>query len=114
VRRFLGLTLWRRILLGARDRPWAGWRSISGMDRRRPGGRCGRRRFERIGAGLYGIGVPRDGIVTYEATIKAGQYLVVAHGTSAEAAQARSMLSTWKPADLTDHVLEPAGQAVTG
>jgi uncharacterized membrane protein len=66
-----------------------------------------------IGAGLYSIGIPRDSIVTYEAAIKAGQYLVVAHGTSAEAAQAKSILSTWKPADLTDHVLEPARQTVT-
>ena len=34
--RLLGLTVWRRILLGARDRPCAGWRSIGGLDRRRP------------------------------------------------------------------------------
>ena len=61
-----------------------------------------------IGAGLYSIGIPKDSIVTYETAIKAGQYLVVAHGTSAEAAKARNILSTLKPTDLTDHVLEPA------
>jgi hypothetical protein len=66
-----------------------------------------------IGAGLYSIGIPKDSIVTYEAAIKAGEYLVVAHGTSAEAAQARDILSTWKPAHLTDHVLEAAQQTVT-
>ena len=66
-----------------------------------------------IGAGLYSIGIPKDSIVTYETAIKAGQYLVVAHGTSADAAKARSILSTLKPTDLTDHVLEPAMQAVT-
>ena len=66
-----------------------------------------------IGAGLYSIGIPRDSIVTYESAIKAGQYLVVAHGTSAEAAKAKSILSTWKPAGLTDHALEPAMQTVT-
>ena len=66
-----------------------------------------------IGAGLYSIGIPKDSIVTYEADIKAGQYLVVAHGTAAEAADARNILSTLKPSDLTDHVLEPAMQAVT-
>src|SRR5580692_2045518 len=42
----LGLTVWRRILLGARDRLGAGWRSIGGLDRCRPGGRGGSRRFE--------------------------------------------------------------------
>ena len=66
-----------------------------------------------IGAGLYSIGIPKDSIVTYETAVKAGQYVVVAHGTSAEAAKARNILSTLKPAELTDHVLEPALQAVT-
>ena len=67
-----------------------------------------------IGAGLYSIGVPKDSIVTYETAIKAGEFLVVAHGTSAEAAQARNILSTLKPTGLTDHVLEPAAQTVAG
>jgi hypothetical protein len=66
-----------------------------------------------IGAGLYSIGIPKDSIVTYETAIKAGQYLVVAHGTSSEAAKARNILSTLKPTNLSDHVLEPTGQAVT-
>src|SRR5277367_4691519 len=65
-----------------------------------------------IGAGLYSVGIPKDSIVTYESAIKAGQYLVVAHGTSAETANARNILITLKPTDLTDHVLEPARQAV--
>jgi hypothetical protein len=60
-----------------------------------------------IGAGLYSIGIPKDSIVTYEAAIKAGQYLVVVHGTSAEVAKARTILSKLKPLHLADHVLEP-------
>ena len=64
-----------------------------------------------IGAGLYSIGIPKDSIVTYETAIKAGQYVVVAHGTAAEAAEARRILSTLKPTTLTDHVLKPATQA---
>ena len=66
-----------------------------------------------IGAGLYSMGIPRDSIVTYESAIKAGQYLVVANGTSAEAANARNILSTLKPTHVTDQVLEPATQAAT-
>jgi len=66
-----------------------------------------------IGAGLFSLGIPKDSIVTYETAIKAGQYLVVAHGTSAETAKARNILSTLKPTDLTDHVLEPAVQAAS-
>jgi hypothetical protein len=66
-----------------------------------------------IGAGLFSIGIPKDSIVTYETALKAGEYLVVAQGTSAEAAKARNILNTSKPTHLTDHVLEPAAQAVT-
>jgi len=66
-----------------------------------------------IGAGLYSIGIPKDSIVTYETAIKAGEFLVIAHGTAAEAAKARNILSTLKPTDLTDHVLAPATQATT-
>jgi uncharacterized membrane protein len=67
-----------------------------------------------IGAGLYSIGIPKDSIVTYESAIKAGQYLVVAHGASAEAVQAKNILSAFRPAHVADHVLEPATQAVAG
>jgi hypothetical protein len=66
-----------------------------------------------IGAGLYSIGIPKDSIVTYETAIKAGQYLVVAHGTAAEAAKARNIFGSLKPLHVSDHVLEPAAQAVT-
>jgi uncharacterized membrane protein len=63
-----------------------------------------------IGAGLYSIGIPRDSIVTYETAIKAGQYLVVAHGTSDEVAKAKNILNASKATQVTDHVLEPAAQ----
>ena len=66
-----------------------------------------------IGAGLYSIGIPKNSIVAYETAIKAGEFLVVAHGTSDETAKAKNILSALKPSDLTDHVLEPAMQAVS-
>jgi hypothetical protein len=66
-----------------------------------------------IGAGLFSLGIPKDSIVTYETAIKAGEYLVVAHGTSAEVAKARSILSTLKPTGLSDQVVEPATEALT-
>jgi hypothetical protein len=66
-----------------------------------------------IGAGLYSMGIPKDSIVTYETAIKAGEYLVVAHGTSDDAVKAKNILSSWKPSNLVDHVLEPAAQPVT-
>jgi hypothetical protein len=66
-----------------------------------------------IGAGLYSIGIPKDSIVTYETAIKAGEFLVVAHGTSDETAKAKSILGALKPSDLTDHILEPSMQAAS-
>jgi hypothetical protein len=66
-----------------------------------------------IGAGLFSIGIPKDSIVTYETAIKAGEYLVVVHGTSAEALKAKNILGSLKPSNLVDHVLEPAAQPVT-
>jgi hypothetical protein len=66
-----------------------------------------------IGAGLYSMGIPKNSIVKYETALKAGKYLVVAHGTAAEAAKARDILSTLKPSELTDQVLEPDTEAVT-
>jgi len=66
-----------------------------------------------IGAGLYSMGIPKNSIVKYETALKAGKYLVVAHGTAAEAAKARDILSTLKPSELTDQVLEPDMEAVT-
>jgi hypothetical protein len=65
-----------------------------------------------VGAGLYSLGIPKDSIVEYETAVKVGNYVVVAHGTADEAAKAKSILSTWKPSSVTDHVLEPTGAAV--
>ena len=65
-----------------------------------------------IGAGLYSLGIPKDSIVKYESAVKAGNFVVVAHGTADEAAKAKSILSTWKPNSVTEHVLEPTGTAV--
>src|SRR5271169_2273389 len=37
-----------------------------------------------LGAGLYSIGVPKDHALKYESTVKAGKFLLVAHGTPIE------------------------------
>jgi uncharacterized membrane protein len=64
-----------------------------------------------IGAGLYSLGIPKDSIVEYESAVKAGNYVVVAHGTAEEIERAKSILTTAKPSGLTEHVLEPAAVA---
>ena len=34
-----------------------------------------------VGAALYGIGVPKDSVIQYEAAVKADGFMVMAHGT---------------------------------
>jgi hypothetical protein len=66
-----------------------------------------------IGAGLVSLGIPKDSIVQYESAVKAGKYVVVAHGTAQDVAKGRDIMSTLKPSGLTDHVLEPAAAAAS-
>jgi len=47
-----------------------------------------------LGAGLYSLGIPKDSIVKYETTLKAGKFVLIAHGTAAEVEMARGILET--------------------
>ena len=47
-----------------------------------------------LGAGLYSMGIPTDSVVEYETALKSDNFLVVAHGTEDEVAQAKPMLET--------------------
>lgn len=46
-----------------------------------------------LGAGLASLGVPKNSVVDYESAIKAGKYLLVAHGTEDEVNRAREILA---------------------
>jgi hypothetical protein len=46
-----------------------------------------------VGAGLYSLGIPKNSVLAYESAIRAGKYLLVVHGTEAEATRARELLS---------------------
>jgi len=65
-----------------------------------------------LGAGLYGIGIPKDGVLRYETAIQADKYLLVAHGSETEIARAKEILNTTKPAELDEHVLTGAEPAL--
>jgi hypothetical protein len=47
-----------------------------------------------LGAGLYSLGIPKNSAVTYEMSIKAGKFVLVAHGSALEVAKARDILKT--------------------
>jgi hypothetical protein len=56
-----------------------------------------------LGAALYGIGVPKDSVIQYEAALKAEGFMVVAHGTAQEMARAKTILGTNNPSILDVH-----------
>jgi uncharacterized membrane protein len=47
-----------------------------------------------LGAGLYGLGIPKDSILRCEVAIKADKFLLIAHGTREEVARVRNILRT--------------------
>ena len=47
-----------------------------------------------LGAGLFSLGIPKNSVVKYESSIKAGKFVLVAHGTADEVAKARDLLKT--------------------
>ncbi len=46
-----------------------------------------------LGAGIYSIGIPKNQILRYEAAVKAGKFLVLAHGTVSEVNRASEVLT---------------------
>ena len=47
-----------------------------------------------LGAGLYSLGVPKDSILKYETSVKAGKFILIAHGTAGEVETARGILQS--------------------
>src|ERR1700690_3690983 len=45
-----------------------------------------------LGAALYSIGVPKDSVLQYETAVKTDNFLVMAHGATAEIARAKAIL----------------------
>jgi hypothetical protein len=67
-----------------------------------------------LGAGLYSIGIPNNSVLKYETAVKADKFLLVVHGTAAEAANAKNILSITGPLELDQHDLEVAKKAAQG
>lgn len=58
-----------------------------------------------LGAGLVGIGIPKDSVVRYETALKAGKFLLVAHGTTDDVAKATDIIKT---TGATESAVHPA------
>ncbi len=60
-----------------------------------------------LGAALFSIGIPKDSIVKYETQIKAGKFVVIAHGTPEEASKGRSILAKTQNESVEEHPYTP-------
>jgi uncharacterized membrane protein len=57
-----------------------------------------------IGAGLYSLGIPKDSVVEYETALKAGSFVLVAHGTPEDVAKAKSIVEQTDATKTVTHV----------
>ena len=45
-----------------------------------------------VGAGLVGLGIPKDSVLQYDIALKTDKYLLIVHGSQDEVSQARAVL----------------------
>jgi len=64
-----------------------------------------------IGAGLIGMGIPKDSVVQYELALKTDKFLLMVHGTAPEVEKARSIIASTRPLNVTLHAPEAVGAA---
>jgi hypothetical protein len=59
-----------------------------------------------VGAGLYSIGIPKDSIVKYETSLKAGKFMLVVHGTADEVTRAKEILASQGASEAQLHMAD--------
>jgi uncharacterized membrane protein len=59
-----------------------------------------------LGAGLFGMGVPKDSVLQYEAAVKSDKFVLIVHGTSSDVAKAKQILQNTTPSHLALHADE--------
>src|SRR5271155_4873783 len=62
-----------------------------------------------IGAGLIGIGIPKDSVVQYETALKTNQYLLVVRDSADQVARAKQIIETTQHISSTIHEAQLAG-----
>jgi uncharacterized membrane protein len=58
-----------------------------------------------LGAGLFSIGIPKDSVIQYETQIKAGKFVVIAHGSASEMNDAKRTLAATSQQDINIYPL---------
>lgn len=64
-----------------------------------------------IGAGLYGMGIPKDSVIQYELALKTDQFLLTVHGTAADIAKAEEVIRKTQPVNFASHSGDVVGAA---
>jgi hypothetical protein len=64
-----------------------------------------------VGAGLYGIGIPKDSVVQYEMDLKTDKFLLMVHGSATEVEKARGIIERTQPIRVNLHSAEAVGAA---
>lgn len=65
-----------------------------------------------IGAGLYGMGIPKDSVLQYELAIQTDHFLLMVHGSDAEVEKAKIIIETTPPRQVTQHSMQVVAMAV--
>ncbi len=56
-----------------------------------------------VGAGLYGLGIPKDSILKYETALKTDKFVLIAHGSADDTTRAKGILERTDPEALEQH-----------
>ncbi len=64
-----------------------------------------------IGAGLYGMGIPKDSVLKYETALKTDKFLLLVSGSTSDVEKARDIIDNTQPANVSLHPAELAGAA---
>ncbi len=59
--------------------------------------------FTALGAGLFGLGIPKNSVLKYETAIKADKFLVIAHGSRKEVERAKDVIDPLDISNVTVH-----------
>ena len=62
-----------------------------------------------IGAGLIGMGIPKNSVIQYELALKTDQYLLMVNGSAAEVEKAKGIIENTHPLKTSVHACELAG-----
>ncbi len=59
--------------------------------------------FSALGAGMFSLGIPKDSVIEYETQIKAGKFMVIAHGSPDEVSQTQAAFATTQHQSMQTH-----------